>query len=132
MNGYEQILNVMNILFDYYIYLNKLEWAGEKLLSFLETLWRLTCCLSFFKRYYRLQSLGYSYENVEILLRKINPKYFTLSQHTLKEIVEMRKAPSSKQAKNKLEMISNFACFSAMGQNSSIPGIAGSVFIRLI
>lgn len=76
--------------------------------------------------------MGYSYENVEILLRKINPKYFTLSQHSLKEIVEMRKVPSSKEARDKLEMMSNFACFSAMGQNSSIPGIAGSSFIRLV
>lgn len=74
-------------------------------------------------RYYQLQNKGYSYENFELLLRRIDPKYFTYSQHSFKEIIRRKKFHHS--FAEIIGALSNAASFDALGQDINIPGIAG-------
>ena len=71
-------------------------------------------------RFYQFQDEGYSFDNVEILLRKINPNIFTWSQHSFTKLLEEHSLEG--------EFLENFVDLSIsnnIGQLGEIPGIVG-------
>ncbi len=77
--------------------------------------------------FYRLQKEGYSFDNIEKLLRKIDPKYYTYSQHSLKQIIQ--NSQLSKEYEKKIHEFSSFTSFDTVGQDNNIPGIVGKYIL---
>jgi hypothetical protein len=74
----------------------------------------------FLSSFYKIQNEGQCFDNIEKLLRKIDPNMFTLSQHSLKEILVKEKLANSY-----LEKILNLSCLNHLDQFSHIHAIAG-------
>jgi hypothetical protein len=71
-------------------------------------------------RFYKIQNEGQSFDNIEKLLRKIDPNLFTLSQHTIEEILDKEKLNN-----NYLLKILNLSCLNYLDQFLHIHAIAG-------
>ena len=67
-----------------------------------------------------MQDQGFSFDNIELLLRKINPNIFTWSQHSFNKLLEKHNLEGEY-----LEKIINLSVLNNLGQRAEIPGIVG-------
>ena len=80
--------------------------------------------LNYMTRVYEFQDNGFYYDNLESMLRTINPNAYTLTQNNLNELISQRHLDET------IDHFSNLACLKLLGQNNrKVTGLAG-IFIR--
>ena len=86
---------------------------------------KLEAHFTFCSRFYKLQREGLSYDNLEIMLRKINPNVFTWSQHGFKDLIEKEGLLNVKYDKLVHKTL-KLATLNVLGQDyDKVPGIVG-------
>jgi hypothetical protein len=75
---------------------------------------------------YVLQDQGFSFDNIEKLLRKIDPQIFTLSQNSFKMLLGQENLNNVA-----MENFCNLAISNTLGQSWEVSGLIGKILLAL-